>query len=166
MKRLVVRTDKLDEGPGFSYVWQGVPFTGLAVDLRGDGSVESVTEVVEGREHGYGIDFDAKSRPRYIVQSYGNRKHGLLAEWDQQGRLICAERREENFLTQELQIDPKTGTTTVVDRPENATAIAEARSQLTVQSPPMTKSIPELLADFEKAFPVLLNEAKQGLGLV
>ena len=108
MVRLVVPADELGEGPGFSYLWEGKPFTGVAVDLREDGSVESLAEIADGKHHGYEVDFDTKGRPRYVAQYYYHRVHGLLGEWDEQRRLLSAERFEEDFLTQELEIDPET----------------------------------------------------------
>ena len=108
MARLVVSADELGEGPGFSYLWEGKPFTGVAVDLREDGSVESLAEIADGKHHGYEVDFDTKGRPRYVAQYHYHRVHGLLGEWDELGRLLSAERFEEDFLTQELEIDPET----------------------------------------------------------
>ena len=54
----------------------------------------------------------------------------------------------------------------MIDRPENTEEIKEARSHLTVQSPPMTKAVDELLSDLEERVPALLEEAKQGIGMI
>ncbi|MBN1210902.1 MAG: hypothetical protein JXB05_39000 [Myxococcaceae bacterium] len=116
---LRVHFDELDIGDEQLMVWNGQPFTGVAVEFFPDGRLQSEVYHLNGLEHGPSRAWYPSGQLREEKNLWYGGLHGYKRIWDEQGRLISerigelgigiAEKRwdEQGRLIQGWHIGPK-----------------------------------------------------------
>ncbi|PTL76556.1 toxin-antitoxin system YwqK family antitoxin [Vitiosangium sp. GDMCC 1.1324] len=116
---LRVLHDELDIGDEQLMVWEGKPFTGIAVEFFPDGKLQSEVPHLDGVEHGLKRAWYPSGQLGKEANLWYGSLHGYLRKWDEQGRLIhemlgelgvgIAEKRwdEQGRLIRDWHINPK-----------------------------------------------------------
>lgn len=90
---LRVDFDEMDTQDGLTYIWKGQPFTGIAYELRPDGTLRDEIEFVDGQMHGPSRDWYESGQIESETAYYCGTPYGPDRNWDECGRL-----RREAFL--------------------------------------------------------------------
>jgi len=80
--------DDLDLGDEQLMVWNGKPFTGIAVEFFPDGTLQSEVPHVDGVRHGLVRTWYPSGRLMEEKNLWQGGLHGYKRSWDEQGRLI------------------------------------------------------------------------------
>lgn len=139
------------------------PYSGLSVELYSSGEIWTIIENNEGYFEGYGVTYDKNGLILDVDEYFSHRKNGLLAVWNSAGRLVKAERYEEDIKTSEYQFDGEAVRQIEIEGVEED--ITQERSYLNRFPDPIPNSISELLERFDGKGEALYREAQLGLGL-
>lgn len=87
----------VDAGGSDIWAYAGQRFTGVIEDRRGDGTLRSEFELMDGHPHGANREYypNGQMKVEYFM-SY-NRPYGFYREWNDQGVLITEEDRGKEF---------------------------------------------------------------------
>jgi hypothetical protein len=97
--------DELEIGDDQLMLWQGQPFTGVAVEFFPDGKLCSEVPHVNGLEHGLLRAWHRSGQLRREANLWYGGLHGYAREWDEQGRLISERLGELGIAIAEKQWD-------------------------------------------------------------
>ena len=140
-------------------------YTGLAVELYATGKIWTVSEVENGCRQGYSVEYSEGGSVIAVNECFQNEDTGLVAVWDELGRLKQAYRFEHEVRTAKLEIDPVTSEHRQIDEEDIEAELRTVRGYLAMPPPDIPASIEDLLARFDGKGEALYREAQLGLGM-
>lgn len=105
MQRVDFDELEIDFGDGETYYWRGRPFTGMAYELRPDGSLWDEVEYKDGLRHNVARSWYPGGQIESETTYYEGSIYGADREWDEAGRLRKESIHEYNYLMRERTWD-------------------------------------------------------------
>jgi antitoxin component YwqK of YwqJK toxin-antitoxin module len=137
--------DSLQTKADQTIVYQGQPFTGIAVETRSDGTLMCETEFVEGVQNGASREWSTRGQLIAEDTYWNGSKHGICRRWLESGQPASEDTYEYSIKTKHKEWD---ATGRMIDKwklsqtDPNFGLLEQLRKSYDIKSPKVSRSGP------------------------